>query len=470
MTKSKHVCLLVLDNQINIVIGNPAGNIQGISSSVVKNLLKENMPENEDSDEEEEDGLFNFDEVLVNSENIHGVKVIGTDEGKYWKFINALILQKMNIKTSVLGCHHLFLFKSNFPSFYFKTHLPSLENSPVIPLTCPIEINDAFKTSFDWQKEGVQAGIEAFCQANQIFESQKNMSMHTRVPVGNFPILGDSNIQLKVKDSLSKAKIVYHAEELYAPEGNADLSLFISDIFFARQLQAKAHLLWCSRSNKPDLGTSSYNILENNLTLNSQEHQQQITVTNAGFYRTICVEVSLLQLAVASILSTSMIDEFEGGSSATAFSKLNETSLQDMMQGVSKRDNLTQHDQMALTSTTFGILKRMISTWMKIIESADENSVSMAKELIGNFYRWIKSEASLLYDPAMLEQLQNYMKRYFFHIIAEFKRLGATVIHANFNRIIFDTKKKGLKSAKDYTNYRSLGKFLFKFDYNLRVF
>lgn len=123
------------------------------------------------------------------------------------------------------------------------------------------------------------------------------------------------------------------------------------------------------------------------------------------------------------------------------------------MQGVNKRDKLTQHEQTALTSTTFSILKRMIVTWMKIATTGDENSMAMANELLSNFHRWIKDESSLLYDPVIYDNLHNYMKRYFFHMISEFKRLGANIIHGSFNKIIIDTKKRTLHDAKNYINF-----------------
>ena len=38
-------------------------------------------------------------------------------------------------------------------------------------------------------------------------------------------------------------------------------------------------------------------------------------------------------------------------------------------------------------------------------------------------------------------------------LVAEFKRLGAIVVHADFNRIIICTKKRSLEDAKAYVDY-----------------
>ena len=45
------------------------------------------------------------------------------------------------------------------------------------------------------------------------------------------------------------------------------------------------------------------------------------------------------------------------------------------------------------------------------------------------------------------------MKKLFMQLIAEFKRLGAVVVHADFNRIIINTKKRSLADAVAYVDY-----------------
>lgn len=42
---------------------------------------------------------------------------------------------------------------------------------------------------------------------------------------------------------------------------------------------------------------------------------------------------------------------------------------------------------------------------------------------------------------------------FFLQLIAEFKRLGSTIIFANFNKIVICTKKKSLEDAIFYVRY-----------------
>ena len=68
-----------------------------------------------------------------------------------------------------------------------------------------------------------------------------------------------------------------------------------------------------------------------------------------------------------------------------------------------------------------------------------------ADEQVINFYRWLRSPSSFLYDPALYRTLLNLMKKLFMQLIAEFKRLGATIVYASF-------AKAGLESSYSVTN------------------
>lgn len=58
-----------------------------------------------------------------------------------------------------------------------------------------------------------------------------------------------------------------------------------------------------------------------------------------------------------------------------------------------------------------------------------------------------------LYDPALRKTLLNLMKKLFIQLISELKRLGAVIVHADFNRIIICTKKRSFKDANAYVEY-----------------
>ena len=68
-------------------------------------------------------------------------------------------------------------------------------------------------------------------------------------------------------------------------------------------------------------------------------------------------------------------------------------------------------------------------------------------------YRWLRSPSALLYDPALRRTLHNHMKKLFMLLIAEFKRLGSNIVHADFSRIVVCTKKRRIVDAIAYMDY-----------------
>ena len=57
-------------------------------------------------------------------------------------------------------------------------------------------------------------------------------------------------------------------------------------------------------------------------------------------------------------------------------------------------------------------------------------------------YRWIQNPSSFLYEPALCRMIHKLMKKLFMQLIGELRRLGASVVYAEFNRIVLCTKKR----------------------------
>ena len=56
--------------------------------------------------------------------------------------------------------------------------------------------------------------------------------------------------------------------------------------------------------------------------------------------------------------------------------------------------------------------------------------------------RWISTPSSLLYEPALCRMIHKLMRKLFMQLVGEFRRLGSSVIYADFTRIILCTKKR----------------------------
>lgn len=123
--------------------------------------------------------------------------------------------------------------------------------------------------------------------------------------------------------------------------------------------------------------------------------------------------------------------------------------FQDMLNETDSVE-LSSYSESAMCATVFRILKAVVASWLRDI-SVHRNV--FADFQIIHFYRWLRSSSALLYDPALRRMLQNLMRKYFVQLLAEFQRLGATVVYADFGRIVLATKKRRVVDALSYVGF-----------------
>lgn len=111
---------------------------------------------------------------------------------------------------------------------------------------------------------------------------------------------------------------------------------------------------------------------------------------------------------------------------------------------------LPSYDETALCSNAFRVMRQMVNTWLREI-SINRNIYSDFQ--IVHFYRWLRSPNAFLYDPALRRTLNILMRKLFLQMIAEFRRLGCEIIHAEFTKIVIHTGKKTVEDAISYIDY-----------------
>jgi DNA polymerase epsilon subunit 1 len=208
-----------------------------------------------------------------------------------------------------------------------------------------------------------------------------------------------------------------------------DQPLLMSDISFARRLIQQDTVLWWSTGDHPDLGGVE----------NDQRPTEELPNTEfltPGAYANVCLEISVRNLAVNSILQSVMVNELEGSGGSTAFDSVSHT-LDEYRNGESQRD-LTLGES-HVSAQMFSILKAMVKTWL--LDKVRDNFESPATLTIDHFWRWISSSASNLFDPSLHRFIHGLMRKTFIQLLAEFKRLGSHVVYADFSRILLATSK-----------------------------
>ena len=289
--------------------------------------------------------------------------------------------------------------------------IPTVSEFPVVPIH--ISDNDNLYNVLDWQRVGARCMLQHFLKSDVYLQATVEQCRYFHVPVGNL---------------------------------RKDTTAFGADLFYARHLRKQNFVLWCSPTEKPDLGGKEAD--DNRLMTEAEDASLSVVVNSPGTYRTVCVEIELDALAVNTLLQSHHVNDMEGTAGSVAFDAAPHASLEEMLGG--QVSTLVSYDETALVSSAFRILRTMVSAWLR--EVSQYRNVFADYQII-HFYRWLRSPSAYLYDPALRKTLLNLMKKLFVQLISEFRRLGATIVHADFNRVILCTKKRSLKDALAYVEY-----------------
>ncbi|KAI3618947.1 dna polymerase catalytic subunit a [Moniliophthora roreri] len=277
---------------------------------------------------------------------------------------------------------------------YFIHHLPKLVNFPVLSMS---KAKSAHTLDvFPWQSHVAQKMLDRYLSLASWLDRLVVLADYYDIPIGHI-------------------------------EG--DQPLFTADVTFARRLVQQDIVLWWSPSDKPDLGG-----IENDKRPTDELPNTEFLVS--GIYPNVCLELTVRNLAVNSVIHSVVVNELEGSGGTTAFDSVSKT-LDEYAEGTGSRD-LTLGES-NVSSHTFSILKNMVRGWL--LDRISSNETSPATLSIDHFWRWISSSASNMYDSSIHRFVHGLMRKTFVQLLAEFKRLGSHVVYADFSRILLGTSK-----------------------------
>jgi hypothetical protein len=81
------------------------------------------------------------------------------------------------------------------------------------------------------------------------------------------------------------------------------------------------------------------------------------------------------------------------------------------------------------------------------LSDATRNGSPIADRLLHNLYRWVSNPGGALHDAGLQRALLGLMQRMFLALIADLRRLGATVVSANFGGVLVCTGKRNMSAA-----------------------
>lgn len=276
-----------------------------------------------------------------------------------------------------------------------KSVVRVLDDFPCISVPCNTQ--DSNYQALGWQVTAGKIGMHRCAASTRWFSERILLSRYAHVPIGNFEL---------------------------------DWLLFTADVFFSRALRDQQQVLWVSDDGIPDLG----GIYEGDTCFADEVNQPALTYP--GAYRRVAVELKIHHLAVNALLKSSLVDEMEGGSLFGYEHDINYGSSSNEV-----------NDEASSCAPAFRVLKQLIQ---RCISDAVASGNEYADAILQHLYRWLCSPMSKLHDPALHRVLHKIMKKVFALLLAELQKLGATIIFADFSKIIIDTGKVDILAGRAY--------------------
>jgi DNA polymerase epsilon subunit 1 len=293
-----------------------------------------------------------------------------------------------------------------------------------------------------------------------VIQSPQRRNIIHDVPIlGEFPVLAlkpelsDANLpplgwqafvaKRLVNHYLSLGSWVLHLTEL-ARYGDVPLCnlerddpRFLIDIAYARRLQKNNVVLWWSGGPRPD--HAGY---ENDDVLGPLESVQMPSVNNPGTYASVCIELDVRNLAINTILTSSLINDLEGSDSVS----FNPAAPSD--DATSDGTNVLYADN-AFATAGVTVLREMVKAWWT---EACKGS-NMADIMVQHLVRWVENPDSFLYDRSLHYYVQMMSRKAFQQLMTDFRRVGSHVVFASSNRLLLQTTKSEVGNAYAYSQY-----------------
>lgn len=215
---------------------------------------------------------------------------------------------------------------------------------------------------------------------------------------------------------------------------------FLIDVAYARRLQKERVVLWWSGQAKPD--HAGY---EKDDVLGPLETVEMPSINNPGTYSSVCIDLNLRNLAINTILSSSLVNELEGSDSvsfnptAPAHDNANDA-------------NSTMYSDNAFANAGIMVLREMVKAWW--VEAVQAGSgFSMADVMVQHLVRWVSSPGSFLYDRSLHYYVEMMSKKTLQQLMTDFKRVGSHIVFASPNRLLLQTTKAEVGNAYAYSQY-----------------
>ncbi|KAF1352349.1 hypothetical protein BDV97DRAFT_293561 [Delphinella strobiligena] len=211
---------------------------------------------------------------------------------------------------------------------------------------------------------------------------------------------------------------------------------FLIDIAYARRLQKEKVVLWWSANPRPDHAGH-----EKDDILGSMDTVDMPAVNTPGTYSSVCIDLSVKNLSINTILCSAILNDAEGSDSmGLSVPDPTEDSIEEMSHVQAEN---------SFAAAAIVALREMVKAWW---EEACRGG-GMADVMVQHLVRWIESPASFLYDKSLHYYVQMMSRKALQQLMSEFRRVGSHVVFASANRLLLQTTKAEVGNAYAYSQY-----------------
>ena len=344
-------------------------------------------------------GVFEYQDALQVEVKVH------TTEARAFK---ALGRDLSSLRTAKQGSSMLAICTSKEQSYY-ETRMSQVAEFPIV--TIPAARLEDEMPALGWQLYSTRRMFNCFFRTSLWISRWIELASHFDVPL--------CNVQ-------------------------RDFAVFGADIDFARRMVKQDMVLWWSETPQPDLGGRERDINP----LQRWDEQEGVEISHPGCFSNVVLEVGLTDLAVDAVLQSGTVNEMEGSGAGSMAFDSSSHNLDEFNKGTVE-SSLVLGDSV-LISQVFTAVKAMVKAWHtdKMRGRSPYSSL-----LSDNFWRWASNSTSAMFEPSLQRFLHGLMKKTLLQMLAEFKRLGANLVYASFNRLFLLTSKPTAGSALAYGKY-----------------
>jgi DNA polymerase epsilon subunit 1 len=212
---------------------------------------------------------------------------------------------------------------------------------------------------------------------------------------------------------------------------------FLIDLAYARKLKRSNVVLWWSDQARPDHAGHERDDIVGPLT----EVVEMPSINTPGAYTSVCIDVTVQNLAINTILTSSIINDLEGSTESVAFNPAGD------------EDNLVTSKSGGpnggFAQAALDVLRDLVKGWWA--EACRGHR--LADVMVQHLVRWVEAPASCLYDRHLHYYIQMMSKKAMQQLITDFRRVGSQVVFASPTRLLLQTSKQEVENAYAYSQY-----------------